>query len=247
MPTRTIDNWIFIAFSAGPPRPRRTFPAAPSVRRGRRPGASRATVPGVCVPGTRPAVGQRQGRLIWVEDDGGSSPSSWTRRPQDALLPAERAPRTCPVTEIRTTSGAGHSTPVAQLERAPVYEAGECRFESCRACCVRSRSGRCAGTWTRRKRVRAPPDTPVRRASPRTTTAPHHITSYGARRTSTTCATGRRTRKQGPAALAQLVEAAGLGPEGSGFESPGPHHTTDTEITDLAARCRAHWRGGGTT
>jgi hypothetical protein len=161
MPTRTIDNWTFIAFSARPPRP-----GGPSLRRRAcagedaraRPGqpspgprvpdrTSGATGPtGPHVPGTRPAVGQWLGRLIWVEDDGGSSPSSWTRRPQDAQLPAERAPRTCPAPEIRTTSGAGHRTPVAQRERAPAYEAGECRFESCRACCVRSGSGRCAGT-----------------------------------------------------------------------------------------------------
>ena len=40
-----------------------------------------------------PAVGQRPGHLIWVEEIGGSSPPSWTRRPQDALLPAERAPQ----------------------------------------------------------------------------------------------------------------------------------------------------------
>jgi hypothetical protein len=106
-----------------------------------------------------PAVGRRPGHLIWVEEIGGSSPPSWTRRPQDALLPAERAPYACPVPEIRSTSGAGHRTPVAQPERAPAYEAGGCRFESCRACCVRSGSGRCAGMWPRRKRVRAPPDT----------------------------------------------------------------------------------------
>lgn len=99
---------------------------------------ARAPVPGARnAPGTSPAVGQWLGHLIWDEDDGGSSPSSWTRRPQDALLPAERAPRTCPATEIRTTSGAGRSAPVAQPERAPAYEAGACRFKSCRACCVR--------------------------------------------------------------------------------------------------------------
>ena len=45
MPTRTIDNWTFIAFFRQAPRPRRTFPAAPCVRRGRRPGASRANRP----------------------------------------------------------------------------------------------------------------------------------------------------------------------------------------------------------
>lgn len=106
-----------------------------------------------------PAVGQWPGRLIWVEEIGGSSPPSWTRRPQDAQLPAERAPQACPVTEIRSTSGTGHRTPVAQPERAPAYEAGGCRFESCRACCVRGRSGRGTGMWPRRKRVRAPPDT----------------------------------------------------------------------------------------
>jgi hypothetical protein len=42
-------------------------------------------------PGRR-AVGQRPGRLIWDEGNGGSSPSSSTRRPQQAQLPAERAP-----------------------------------------------------------------------------------------------------------------------------------------------------------
>jgi hypothetical protein len=137
-----------------------TFPAAPPVRRGRPPGERPGQPsPGSHAPGTSPAVGQRRGHLIWDEVIGGSSPSSWTRRPQDAQLPAERAPRTCPVTEIRTASGAGHPTPVAQPERAPAYEAGGCRFKSCRACCVRSGSGRCAGTWPRRKRVRAPPDT----------------------------------------------------------------------------------------
>ena len=50
-----------------------------------------------------------------------------------------------------------------------------------------------------------------------------------------------------PAALAQLGEAPGLEPGGSGFESLGPHRLTDTEITDLTARGRAHWKGGGTT
>src|SRR2546423_9157260 len=76
------------------------------------------------------------------------------------MLATGRAGATsCPVPEIRNTSGAGHRTPVAQPERVPAYEAGGCRFESCRACCVRSGSGRCAGTWPRRKRVRAPPDT----------------------------------------------------------------------------------------
>ena len=59
---------------------------------------------------------------------------------------------------------------------------------------------------------------------------------------------GRRTSQNAvPAALAQLGEAPGLGPGGSGFESLGPHRLTDTEITDLTARGRAHWRGGGTT
>lgn len=106
-----------------------------------------------------PAVGQRRGHLIWVEEIGGSSPPSWTRRPQDACYrPSGRRKRA-----LRRKSAPppaqGTRTPVVQLERAPAYEAGECRFESCRACCVRSGSGRCTGTWPRRKRVRVPPDT----------------------------------------------------------------------------------------
>ena len=63
-------------------------PGRPSLRRRSCAGEDareRATVPGARnAPGTSPAVGQRLGHLIWVEDVGGSSPSSWTRRPQDA-------------------------------------------------------------------------------------------------------------------------------------------------------------------
>lgn len=61
---RTIDNWTFIAF-----------------------------LPAPCGAGRGPVVGQRPGHLIWVEGIGGSSPSNWTRRPQDAQLPAEWAPQ----------------------------------------------------------------------------------------------------------------------------------------------------------
>jgi hypothetical protein len=157
---RRIDNWICHS----------QFPGPNQVREGR-------------------AVGQWQGHLIWDEGNGGSSPSSSTRRPQDASYRPSGRQQACPAPEIRSTSDAGCRTPVAQPERAPVYEAGGCRFKSCRACCVRSRSGRCTGTWPRRKRVRVPPDTPVQ------------------------------------AALAQLEEAAGSGPEGSGFESLEPHGT----------------------
>jgi hypothetical protein len=107
----------------------------------------------------QPAVGQWPGHLIWVEGDGGSSPSSWTRRPQHACYRPSGRPKTCPARESARHPAQGARTLVAQVERAPAYEAGGCRFESCRACCVRGRSGRGTGMWPRRKRVRAPPDT----------------------------------------------------------------------------------------
>jgi len=57
---------------------------------------------------------------------------------------------------------------------------------------------------------------------------------------------------------AEVVDAPGRGPGGSGFEprrTPSVIYTCgsavaqyiDTEIADPSACCRAHWKGGGTT
>jgi hypothetical protein len=176
-------------------------------------------------PGRRPsrsaqggrAVGQRQGHLIWVEGNGSSSLPSSTRRPQHAQLPAERAPQTVGAgrtPESKNVPCAGNSqyirrralrTPVVQLERTPAYEAGGCRFESCRACCVRSGSGRCTGMWPRRKRVRVPPDTPA----PRTT--PYCARHHALRVLHTARARRVQYAVRGRAALAQLARTVEWG------------------------------------
>jgi hypothetical protein len=85
IPVRTIDNWTSIRISPRSP----TGQGGTSLRRRPCAGEDARVRPGQPSPGPqprgrRPAVGQWQGRLIWVEEIGGSSPPSWTRRPQDA-------------------------------------------------------------------------------------------------------------------------------------------------------------------
>lgn len=203
------DNWTFIA-----------FPRGASPRGG-------------------PAVGQWPGRLIWVEEIGGSSPSSWTRRPQHARYRPSGRHKRALRRKFAVHPAQGTRTPVAQQDRAPAYEAGGCRFESCRACCVRSRSGRCAGMWTRRKRVRAPPDT-LRTKCSRTVDERSGVVRAGVRGSGPT---GRGTWLRTRRFRVRI-------PGGRTYEQQPPceqHERTDTEIADLPTAGRAHWKGGGTT
>lgn len=170
----------------------------------------------------KPAVGQWPGRLIWVEEIGGSSPPSWTRRPQHAsyrpsgrrkrllwrkfaVYPAQGIGRPwlkwreCLPTkqEVAGSSPAGRAVSEVEAVEAPGCGPGGSGFESRRTPC------------------------------------------------STTCS---RSVRRTLAALAQLGEAPGLGPGGSGFESLGPHRQRPTpRFDDRPTGGRAHWRGGGTT
>jgi hypothetical protein len=156
------------------------------------------------------AVGQRPGHLTWVEGNGSSSLPSSTRRPQDAQLPAERAPQSCPAPEIRSPSGAGRNerpwlnrrehlfTKQGVAGSSPAGRAvSEAEVGDAPGCAPGG-----SGFEPRRtpQYYETPAPTPVLRVA-------------------------GRGRYAVPAALAQLVEASGLGPGGSGFESLGPHRT----------------------
>ena len=150
------------------------------------------------------AVGQRPGHLIWDEGNGSSNLPSSTRRPQHALLPAERAPRTCPAPEIRSPSGAGRNErpwlnwrehlPTKQ-EVAGSSPAGRAVSEA-----EESDAPGCDPGGSGFEPRRTPQQHPVLRPA----AAPRGVV---------------RDR----AALAQLEEAPGLGPGGSGFESLEPY------------------------
>ena len=181
------DNWTFIAF-----------------------------LPAPCGAGRGPVVGQRPGHLIWVEGNGGSSPSNWTRRPQDAQLPAERAPK-----------------PGRRLQPG---EALDCRCRPTHAPCAgnpktsgagpvnaRGSTGESACLRSRRVQVRILPGVlcPKRKWAMRRDVTPEEAGSSPAGHPRVRRAHAAYVVR--PAALAQLGEAPGLEPGGSGFESLGPH------------------------
>lgn len=243
IPARTIDNWTFIAFSPGPRTGPGDLPCGAARAPGKTPGRDPGNRPrGRNALGTSPAVGQRLGHLIWDEDVGGSSPSSWTRRPQDACYRPSGRHRRALRRNSAPHPAQGTGRPwLNRRERLPTKQEGAGSSPAGRAV-SEAEVGDAPG--------RGPGGSGF---EPRRTPSPRRSAAYdGERRT-------RSARRPGPggrspyvtnavpAALAQLGEAPGLGPGGSGFESLGPHRLTDTEITDLTARGRAHWKGGGTT
>jgi hypothetical protein len=151
------------------------------------------------------------------------------------LLPAERAPQTCPATEIRTTSGAGHLN---------------ARGSTGQSACLRSRRVQVqvlpGVLCPKQKRPMHRDVAPEEAGSSPVGHPQYGVLTHCRRYDGCVARQSPYATNAVPAALAQLGEAPGLGPGGSGFESLGPHGMTDTKIADLAAPGRAHWKGGGT-
>lgn len=193
---------------------------------GRRlPGDRSSNRPRGNAPGTSPAVGQRRGHLIWVEDDGGSSPSSWTRRPRNACYrPSGRQQRALRRKSAPHPAQGTRRPWLNRTERLPTKQEGAGSSPAGRAV-SEAEVGDAPGCGP-------------------------GGSGFEPRRTPSVIPGGADvavpTRTQYPRGSGPTGRGAWLRTRRFRVRIPGAART-DTEITDPSARCRAHWRGGGTT